>query len=357
MSAKQIKIIINVLTIIALGILIYISWPQITAGLKEVAGAAKITIIALIIPLQAVNYYTVAKFYQDYLKNSGHQLPTKLMYKIALELNFVNHVFPSGGVAGFSYLGLRLRKYNIPVARTTLAQTMRFGLTFLSFLIILFIGMFLLSFGSGQSGGGIAMFIGLSIAFLTLFMVVVVSFIISSETRIKKFIAFLPKMANRISSKLVKKTYINIERIERLCANLHQDFIIMRRDWRKQKRPFLWALAINVTEIGTIYLAYVALGQLVNPGAVILAYAIASFAGLISVLPGGIGVYEALMTGVLTTAGVAKALAISATLIYRIICMVVFLPIGFLLYQLALRKGEARAPSSESTNNTFTNAN
>lgn len=348
MTSKQIKIVINVITIAALGLLIYYSWPQITSGLKEILGA-KLAIVFLIIPLQLINYFTIAKFYQAYFKNGGQTLPMKLMYRIALELNFVNHVFPSGGVAGFSYLGLRMRKQGIPVARTTLAQTMRFGLTFLSFLIILFLGMFLLSFGRLNSGGAIAMYIGLSIAFLTLFAVVVVSYVISSEYRIKTFIAFLPRVANVISKKLVRKTYINVERIERLCTNLHNDFVTMRKDWRKLKMPFAWALLVNITEIGTIYLAFVALGQLVNPGAVILAYAVANFAGLVSILPGGIGVYEALMTGVLATAGVAKALALSATLIYRIVCIVVFIPVGFVLYQLSLRKGEAGVPGREPT--------
>jgi uncharacterized protein (TIRG00374 family) len=346
MTPKRIKIVINVITIVALGLLIYYSWPQITNGLKEILGA-KISIVLLIIPLQLINYFVIAKFYQSYFKNGGQTLPMKLMYKVALELNFVNHVFPSGGVAGFSYLGLRMRKQGIPVARTTLAQTMRFGLTFISFLIILFIGMFLLSFGSGKSGGGIAMFIGLSIAFLTLFTVLAVSYLISSANRIKAFTAFLPRVANRLSKRLVRKSYINIERIERLCTNTHNDFVVMRRDWRKLKMPFIWALLINITEIGTIYLAYVALGQLVNPGAVILAYSVASFAGLVSILPGGIGVYEALMTGVLASAGVAKALALSATLIYRIVCMITFLPVGFILYQLAQRRGDAEAPNNE----------
>lgn len=355
MTPKRIKIVINIITIAALAVLIYYSWPQITNGLKEIVGA-KISIILLIIPLQLINYYTVAKFYQTYFKNGGQFLPMKLMYKVALELNFVNHIFPSGGVAGFSYLGLRLRKHGVPVARTTLAQTMRFGLTFISFLIVLFIGMFLLSFGSGKSGGGVAMFIGLSVAFLTLFAVLVVSYLISSENRIKTFTAFLPRIANRLSKRLVRKSYFNVERVERLCTNLHQDFVGMKRDWRKLKMPFVWALLINITEIGTIYLAYVALGQLVNPGAVILAYSVASFAGLVSILPGGIGVYEALMTGVLASAGVAKALALSATLIYRIVCMIVFLPVGFILYQLAQRRGDARAPSDESAG-TCSNAN
>jgi uncharacterized protein (TIRG00374 family) len=348
MTSKQVKVVINVVTIVALGLLIYYSWPQIVNGLKEILGA-KISIVLLIIPLQLINYFVIAKFYQSYFKNGGQNLPMRFMYRVALELNFVNHVFPSGGVAGFSYLGLRMRKQGIPVAYTTLAQTMRFGLTFISFLIILFFGMFLLSFGSGKSGGAVAMFIGLSVAFLTLFAVLVFSYLISSENRIKSFTAFLPRIANRLSKRLVRKSYFNVERVERLCTNLHNDFVKMRRDWRNLKMPFVWALLINITEIGTIYLAYIALGQLVNPGAVILAYSVASFAGLVSILPGGIGVYEALMTGVLASAGVAKALALSATLIYRIVCMIVFLPVGFILYQLSLRKGEAGVPGREST--------
>jgi putative heme transporter len=355
MTSKRIKIIVNVITILALGVLIYFSWPQIVHGLKEIVGA-KISVILLIIPLQLVNYYTIAKLYQEYFKVSGQNLPMRLMYKVALELNFVNHVLPSGGVAGFSYLGLRLRGQGIPVSRTTLAQTMRFGMTFLSFLIILFFGMFLLSFGSGKNGGGIALFIGLSIAFSTLFAVIVVSYIISSEARIKSLTGFLPKIANRLLKGIAKKNIINVERIDRLFSDLHKDYVIIKRDWRQLKKPFLWALGINATEIGTIYLAYVALGQLVNPGAVILAYSVASFAGLISILPGGIGVYEALMTAILATAGVPKALALSATLIYRITCIIVFIPIGFILYQLVLRRGEVRKSDSGKAGN-CTNAN
>ena len=273
---------------------------------------------------------------------------SKLLYKAALELNFVNHIFPSGGVAGFSYLGLRLKNHGVPVSRTTLAQAMRFVLTFLSFLLVLFVGMFFLSFGTGANGGGLAMFIGLSIAFLTLFGVILCVYIVSSESRIKAFTAFLPKVANSLlNGFLRKKNIINIPKIEKLFTDLHIDYKKVTKDWRKLKVPFLWALTINITEISTAYLAYIALGHPVNPGAVIFAYSVASFAGLIAILPGGIGVYETLMTAVLASTGVPKALALSATLIYRIFTMIVFLPIGFVLYQMALRKGDVEVPAGE----------
>lgn len=352
MFSNRVKLIINIVTIIALAVLLYVSWPQIVNGLKEIGGA-KWGVIFMMIPMQLLNYFAVAKLYQSYFKANGQHLSTKLMYKVALELNFVNHVFPSGGVAGFSYLGLRLRKHGIAVSRTTLAQVMRFVLTFISFLLILFYGMFLLSFGSGSSGGGIALFIGLSIAFLTLFFTIIAIFIVSSEKRIKTFTVFLPKILNSVVKTFTKKETINIDKVEKLFGEFHKDYVFISKDWRQLKMPFVWAFVINLTEITTVYLAYIALGQLVNPGAVILAYAVASFAGLISVLPGGIGVYEALMTAVLATAGVPKALALSATLVYRIFTMIIFLPVGFVLYQLALRKGYVEVPKHESPTNTY----
>lgn len=341
MLSKRVKLIINIVTLVALGVLLYVSWPQITQGLKEIGGA-KWSVIFLMLPMQLINYYAIAELYRSYFKQSGEVIKRSTMYKIALELNFVNHVFPSGGVAGFSYLGLRLKHHGIPVARTTLAQAMRFALTFISFLILLFIGMFMLSF---TSGGGVALFIGLSIAFVTLFGTLVGIYIISNEQRIKGFTAFLPKLANSILKPFThRRNTINIKKIETLFEDLHKDYAAIAKNWHQLRVPFVWALIINATEIATAYLAYVALGHLVNPGAVILAYAVASFAGLVAILPGGIGVYEALMTAVLTSTGIPKALALSATLIYRIFTMVIFLPIGFVLYQLALRKGDAEVP-------------
>ena len=143
MLSKKARIIINIVTIIALAVLLYFSWDDIVRGLDEIGGADW-SILFFMIPLQLINFYSVGMLYKDYFKATGQdKIPSRWQFlKIALELNFVNHVFPSGGVAGFSYLGVRLKAMGIPVARTTLAQVMRFALTFISFLTLLFFGLF-----------------------------------------------------------------------------------------------------------------------------------------------------------------------------------------------------------------------
>lgn len=344
MLSRKVKIIINVVTILALALLLYFSWPDIQNGLKEIGGA-KWSIIALMIPLQIFNFFAVGMIYYTFF-GSGKtykKVTKKAMLKVALELNFINSVFPSGGVAGFTYLGYRMKHYGVPVAKTTLAQTMRFVLTFTSFLILLFAGLLMLSLG--DAGSRLVIYIGLSIAFLTLFGTFFGIYIISDKKRIKAFAVFLPKLLNYILGvfhKKKKKNVIDVDRVEGLFSDFHDDYEIMVKNRKKLKKPFFWALVVNISEVATIYLAYLALSQVVNPGAVILAYSVASFAGLIAVFPGGIGIYEALMTTVLTASGVPKALALSATLIYRIFTMMIFVPTGFILYQKALKKGEAK---------------
>jgi uncharacterized protein (TIRG00374 family) len=103
-------------------------------------------------------------------------------------------------------------------------------------------------------------------------------------------------------------------------------------------RPLIYALLANSAEVLTIYSVYLAFGEFVNIGAVIIAYAIANFAGLVSVLPGGVGIYEALMTAVLATAGVPPGISLPVTVMYRILNMSLQLPIGYYFYHKTIAK-------------------
>jgi len=343
---KDFKFWLNVITIIALVVLIVITRHQVVDAFKKL-GDLNASALLLMVPLQAASYYAVARLYKDYFETQGETLPLKKMYAIALELNFVNHVFPSGGVSGFSYLSLRLKQEGISTAKSTLAQILRFGLTFVSFIGLLFVGMLLLALQRHTSP--LTILVASSITFLTFFGVIVSVYIISDEQRIKSFVGFLPKVVNKFVGLFRRhnRGVINIEKIEHTMADLHTDYVLIAKDWRKLKMPFIWSFVVNACEILTIYVVYMAFGELINPGALILAYAVANFAGLVAVLPGGVGIYEGLMTATLTSAGVDKALALSATVVYRVLSMIVFLPVGYVLYQRVLKRAGGKIPKAQ----------
>ena len=332
----SVKFWINIFTFAALGLLMFFAKDQITEAFNTF-GSLNLLWLFMVIPIQLLNYYAVAKFYQSYLKTLGEKIKTKELYKVGLEMNFVNNVFPSGGVSGFGYLGVRLGKLGVKGSKTTLMQTSRHFLTFLTFIVYLIIALFLLSiFGSASR---FIILIATSLSFFIIFGSLFLIYIISDESRIKQFTAALPNLLNKIISFFHKdnKRPINVERIEKLFGELNHDYKHVKLNWRDLRFPFFWTLLMNFTEILTIFVVYLSFGALVNPGAIIIAYAVANIAGLVSILPGGVGIYEGLMTAVMASAGVEKALALSVTLVYRVFNMSIFLPVGYFFYQRALK--------------------
>lgn len=331
------KLILNIVTFGLLGTAIYLVRHDIGKAFDDLFKVNAIALL-LMLPLQAVNYSAYANMYHELLEMLGSKQPFKRLYKVALELNFVNHVFPSGGVSGFSYFTARLKPFGVSTAQSTLTQTLRFLLTFASFVILLFVGLFMLALGGSASN--MTILITCSLSFLTVFGIVVGIYVVSSKKRIHSFSQALTKYVNRVIHFVRPKhpETINLKRVEKVFSETHENYLLLKEKYPQMRRPFYFAMLANVTELATIYAVYIAYGQFVNPGAVIIAYALANFAGMVAVLPGGIGVYEGLMTAVLVSAGVPAGLAISVTIMYRVINMILSLPIGYFYYHKALDK-------------------
>lgn len=337
------RIIFTGITFIALIALGYGIRKQIFDTIQNLG---KVNAYALLfIPiLQVANYHAQTKLYQSFLHILHTRIPYKFMYRTALELNFVNLVFPSGGVSGFSYISLRLKDRGISTSKATIVQMMRFVMIFVSFQIVLFVGLVALAIG-GQANSLMILVAG-SLSTLLFVLTLLIGFVIGSKKRIDAFFTIMTRIINRIIHFVRRKhpETINIKRAREVFAEFHEHYNYLKSDLNKLIRPLMYSLLANLVEVTVIYMVYIAFGELVNPGAVIIAYAVANFAGLISVLPGGVGIYEALMTGILATAGVPPGVSLPVTVMYRILNMGVQLIPGYFLYQKTLHR---RASSGE----------
>ncbi|HSW66600.1 MAG TPA: lysylphosphatidylglycerol synthase transmembrane domain-containing protein [Bacillota bacterium] len=333
------KVIVNVVTLVALAVLIYAIRHQIVDTFNNLA-KVNIWILALMIPIQAFNYHAQTKIYQDLFRLVGSKLSYKFVYRAALELNFVNHVFPSGGVSGISYFGMRMRRGDISGGKATLVQLMKLILLIVSFEILLIAGLFIMAV-NGRASNLIVLFSG-SVSTLMVVGTFAFVFIIGSEKRIHVTFSATTMFLNRLIH-VFRPNYpetISIDRAERLVQEFHGNYKLIETNYRELKWPFFWSLVANFTEVMTIYIVYIAFGEWVNIGAIILAYAVANFAGFVSVLPGGVGIYEALMTGVLAAAGIPAALSLPVTVMYRVFSTIIQIPPGYYLYHKTLHKTE-----------------
>lgn len=328
---------LTAITFIALAILIYGVRKDI-GGVIENLKKVNAYALLLLIPIEALNYDVYARMYVRFFKILGSEVSYKDMFKLNLELNFVNHILPSGGVSGISYFTVRMRAFGINGPKSTLSQLMKLLLLYVSFQPLLIIGVFLLALRGHVNN--LIMVVASSIVTLLVVGTFAFIYMIESRSRINNFLTAITKILNKILSLFRRKPEtINIKGAQVAFGELHDNYKLLKENWRDLKVPFLYMLLANVTEVAAVYVVYIAFGELVNVGAVILAYAVANFAGLISVLPAGIGIYEGLMTAVLAATGISAGLSIPVTIMYRVLNMIVQLTPGYYLYQKALKNG------------------
>lgn len=334
------KLVLNIVTLGALLLLVVATRKQLGDSFKNLVHVHAWALL-LIIPIEVLNYHAQAKLYQGMFRIVGNKLPYKKLYGASLELNFVNHVFPSGGVTGISYFGLRLRDKEITGGRATLIHVMKLALTFLSFELLLIFG--ILSLAVMGRVNNLTILVAGSLSTLLLVGTAGFAYIVGSKERINAFFTAATKGINRLIQ-LVRPKHpetINIDRARSVFDDFHDNYKLLSQSRQQLKMPFWYALLANVTEVAAVYVVYIAFGHWVNVGAVILAYAVANFAGLVSVLPGGVGVYEALMTAVMATTGVRPGLSLPVTVMYRVVNTLIQIPPGYYLYHRNLQQSKA----------------
>jgi len=338
------KVIVNAITVALLVVFIVLIRGQIASTFTNL-GRVHWQVLLLMLPLVLLSYHAQTKLYVRLFGLIGHRLSYGFMFRAALELNFVNQVLPSGGVSGISYFGVRMRGAGATGAQASLVQVIKLLLLFISFEVLLVAG--LLALAIAGRANDFMLLVGGSITTLLLAGTATFMLVIGSERRIQTLFEGVTRLINRLVGvfwRRGREQAITASRARRVVNDLHNSYKTIEAQYRQLLVPLLWAVVTNGAAILMIYIVYVAFGQWVNIGAVILAYAVANFAGLVSILPGGAGIYEALMTGVLVAGGIPAALSLPATVMFRVLSSALQLPPGYVLYRQALRRGGTQLP-------------
>jgi putative heme transporter len=337
-SQSRWRLALTIITFIALAALIY-GLRRDIGGVIDNLGKVNAIALLLLIPLEALNYDAYARLYRRLFRVLGKEVSYWPMYKFTLELNFVNHILPSGGVSGITYFSVRARSLGISGSKSALAQVMKLFLLYVSYQPLLVVGVFLLALRGHTNN--LIMVVASSLITLLIVGTIIGIYIIESRQRINSTLTFITRVINRIIHFFrpnFPETF-NIESAQKTFDELHENYQIFKHNWRDLRMPFVYMTIANLTEVAAVYVVYIAFGKLVNVGAVILAYAVANFAGLISVLPAGIGIYEGLMTAVLAATGIPAPISIPVTIMYRVLNMFIQLTPGYVLYQRAVKAG------------------
>lgn len=329
---------LSVITLLLLVLILFFSRNELIRA-WELLGQVDLLILSLMIPLQILVYYAGGEMIFSYLRAKGHMREVRRneLIRVALEGNFVNHVLPSGGVSGISYLTWRLSLYGISPGRATMAQIVRHAASFAAFAVILLISLFAVTIDEKLNRWII-------LASASLFGLIIISFVagiylLSSRRRIEIFAAWVYRTINLLVRRITfgkRRKWLHEDHIQKFLEDLHDDFLELKRDKKLLVKPFIWAIVYMLGDAGLFMIAFWSFGEVFNPAPILIAYGVATLAGVFVITPGGAGVYEAVMVTFLSFAGIASGVAIAGTLLARIVILLGTVIFGYVFYQHAL---------------------
>lgn len=336
MQRVSFKVWLSIATLLLIAVILYAARHEL-ARAWQLLGSVNPWILLLLLPTQALSYYAAGAMVFSYLRDKFDVNINPIeSAKLALELNFVNHILPSAGVSGASYMSWRLGKLGVSPGRAALAQVVRFVATFAAFLALLFVAILAITLDNGLERMPILVSSGLASAIIIGTMLT--AYIIQSPIRLNRTAGTVTKAINKLWQNILRqpKPLIKREAINRFFTDLHEDYKELARDPSVLKKPLGWGVVFILTEVSLFWITFWALGTPINPAPLLIGYGLAGFAGSFFFTPGGVGGYEALMVGFLAGSGIDKGAAIAAILLSRAILVLLTIVSGYYFYQKAI---------------------
>ncbi|HEY5695614.1 MAG TPA: lysylphosphatidylglycerol synthase transmembrane domain-containing protein [Candidatus Saccharimonadales bacterium] len=329
---------LSVITLALVAVIIFLSRHELLRA-WELLGRVNIWVLLLLIPGQIFVYYTGGEMMFSYLraKDSIQKVSGLSLAGMALEMNFVNHILPSGGLSGVSYMAWRLGKLGVSSGRATMAQIVRYAVGFIAFILLLLLAVLAVTI-DGSINRWIILMSSLLVSVMISVMVIAI-YLLSSPSRIKTFSGWLTRTGNKIVAKLTlgrKQRLLQEKKVELFFMEMHEDYLALRHDKRILTKPLLWGIVFTMADVSLFLITFWALGQPVNPAPILIAYGVATIAGFFVITPGGAGAYEAIMVAFLAVAGLDKGTAIAGIVLTRVILLLGTICMGYFFYQRTL---------------------
>lgn len=330
---------LNILTLVIVIVLFWSLRSELVHA-WTLLGRVNVLILLLILPLQFLSYYAGGAAIFTYLKQREHTGTVRWwdVARMSLELNFVNHVLPTAGVSGASYMTWRLSKLGVTSGKATLALVVRYATSFAAFVLLLMGAVLIVTLDTGINRLTILVTSGMVSSLL--FGIMALWYVIDNERRLENVSRWIARLVNGLFRKVFrqKKEFISAASVAKYFNELQDDYRALKKEPRLLIRPFLWGIVFNLTEVSLFFFTFLALGTLVNPASILLAIGVAAIVGIFLITPGGAGGYEAMMVLMLTSTGVNGAIALAGVLLARVILIILTIASGYVFYHLALRK-------------------
>lgn len=338
-SKLSFRTVLTVLTLILILYVVYQNFDDIVAAISHL-GETNILVLLLLIPEQLFMYYCCGQMFFSYMaaKKDAKKISAWTLMQVSLELNFVNHAVPAGGLGGLGYITWRLKPFGATPGQSSFMYVLRYVITICANQLQTIVAIIAMLIIGGIPAAGLWV-IWLT-ALISVGIIAGIGFLIiiaSGEKRIAwagengtKFVNFIVRKVTfgHVPALLKRAT------VDKYLNDIHGDLMTARQNKKILIRPVIWGIVYSFLEIATYWIVAASLGHPEILPQIMIGEAIGSVMG--AILP--YGLYELGMAGIMVTLGVPISLATTVVLMTRVIVLASTIISGYGFYQHSISK-------------------
>ena len=318
-------------TLFFLGISILILFVMLYfVGIEQVISAlemAKLEYIGIAIVIQIISYYFFALRWKVLNNMANIDVGVKQLIPMVLVGLAVNNITPSGRGGGEPVRAYILsREAGYPMEETFATVVADRALDTFPFVVL-----------------AILTIIGMAISFqLDMWLLVLMIIVLIAIIAVLFLIIYMsinPDFGKRFDGwiiRLVRRFYKkNSEELEEKIHNVISGFQDTMKMVVSNKNVLYYAMPLSfllwILEILRVYFVFLAFGAVVSPVVIGEVFILASLAGMIPLLPGGLGAVDGIMIIFYSAAGITASVSAAATVIERLISFWMATIIGLMI--------------------------
>lgn len=295
-------------------------------GAARILGRANPGWLAAALLVQSVVYLCFAAVYWRSLQLLGYHVRLLSLYGVAFIGVFLGRVFPVGGTSTFAFLLFQLRRRGIPDGTGAVAVTLD-GLSYLIAFFTLLTGGFIYLFTHGELKVNQV----LIVALLTL-AIITFGMYVWGLSRDRQLLTRRALGLKNWLARLLRRDWGDL-RVLAFIAELYEGAALIGRN----RTGFVQLVGLHLSALlfdcVTLLLLFWSIDLWPHFSVVLLSYSLAYFVSTISSLPGGGATFEATMTVTMVTLGMNESVALSVTLLYRLLAFWLPLLISAIIYR------------------------
>ncbi len=269
--------------------------------------------------LQVLTYFAEGENWRVVLRARQHHVAIWRMWRLAMAKLFVDQALPSAGLSGTAVIGYRLERMGIPRPVVMAAIVVDIASYYFSYFVCLLVAL-VIAFMTGHLTALVVLLTVLLLLAATLIVGTTLSVAGRKSSRIAKWMQRVPFVRSGINL---------LTTAERGLA-LNPSVLA---------KATLWQMGTVLCDALTLWVLLVATGEVVAFSLVFASFMVSSLLRTVSIIPAGLGTFEAASVATLHLADIPISVALSATLLFRLLSFWLPLLPGLVLARAALKPG------------------